>query len=56
MQISKGYAHRIYAPYLQLNNTGYYLAAHTLLIAHGKAYRLYEKMFKSQQQGKLKRV
>jgi len=39
------------APYLRLNNAGYYLAGHTQLIAHGKAYRLYEEIFKSTQQG-----
>jgi len=39
------------APYLSLNNTGYYLAGHTQLIAHGKAYRLYEEIFKSTQKG-----
>uniref|UniRef100_A0A2S2Q6R5 Myrosinase 1 n=1 Tax=Sipha flava TaxID=143950 RepID=A0A2S2Q6R5_9HEMI len=53
MQISKGYAHCLYAPCLHLNNTGYYLAAHTLLIAHGKVYRMYENMFKSQQKGNI---
>jgi len=51
MEACKGYAIKGYAPYLNLNNTGYYLAAHTQLIAHGKAYRLYEEMFKSTQQG-----
>ncbi|KAE9543770.1 hypothetical protein AGLY_002000 [Aphis glycines] len=53
MEACKGYAIKGYAPYLNLNNTGYYLAAHTQLIAHGKAYRLYEEMFKSTQQGKI---
>jgi hypothetical protein len=51
MEVCQGYANKGYAPYLHLNNTGYYLAAHTLLIAHGKVYRLYENMFKSQQKG-----
>lgn len=50
-EICKGYAFNMFAPYLHLNYTGYYLAAHTQLIAHGKVYRLYEKMFKSKQQG-----
>ncbi|XP_050058497.1 myrosinase 1-like isoform X1 [Aphis gossypii] len=53
LQISRGYAFSTYAPYLSLNNTGYYLSAHILLIAHGKAYRLYKEMFKSTQQGKI---
>jgi len=51
MEVCKGYAIKGYAPYLNLNNTGFYLAAHTQLIAHGKAYRLYEELFKSTQQG-----
>ncbi|KAL4090066.1 hypothetical protein QTP88_024968 [Uroleucon formosanum] len=51
LEVSTGYAFKAMAPYLRLNNTGYYLAGHTQLIAHGKAYRLYEEMFKSTQQG-----
>ncbi|XP_015368597.1 PREDICTED: myrosinase 1-like, partial [Diuraphis noxia] len=53
IEVSKGYAFKGYAPSLNLNNTGFYLAAHTLLIAHGKVYRLYEDMFKPTQQGKI---
>lgn len=53
METCKGYAFNMYAPYLHLNSTGYYLAAHTQLIAHGKVYRLYEKIFKSKQQGSI---
>ncbi|XP_025421294.1 myrosinase 1-like [Sipha flava] len=53
MEVCQGYANKGYAPYLHLKNTGYYLAAHTLLIAHGKVYRLYENMFKSQQKGNI---
>ncbi|XP_025207235.1 myrosinase 1-like isoform X2 [Melanaphis sacchari] len=53
LEICKGYAIKAYAPYLNLNNTGFYLAAHTQLIAHGKAYRLYEEIFKPTQQGKI---
>lgn len=51
METSKAYCFNAYAPYLHLNSTGYYLAAHTQLISHAKAYRLYEKEFKSKQQG-----
>lgn len=53
METSKAYSFKAYAPYLNLNSTGYYLAAHTQLIAHGKVYRLYEKFFKSKQKGTL---
>ncbi|VVC29505.1 Hypothetical protein CINCED_3A000813 [Cinara cedri] len=50
---SNAYSFNAYAPNLNLNSTGYYLAAHTQLIAHGKVYRLYEELFKSKQQGKI---
>ncbi|XP_025206428.1 myrosinase 1-like [Melanaphis sacchari] len=53
MEVCKGYSIKVGAPFLDLNNTGYYLAAHTQLIAHGKAYRLYEEIFKPTQQGKI---
>lgn len=51
IETSKSYAFCAYAPCLRLNNTAYYLAAHTQLIAHGKVYRMYEKDFKSKQEG-----
>jgi len=51
METCKSYAFNAYAPYLHLNNTGYYLAGHTQLLAHGKTYRMYEELFKSKQQG-----
>lgn len=53
METCKSYSFNAYAPYLHLNNTGYYLAGHTQLLAHGKTYRMYEEMFKSKQQGKI---
>ncbi|CAI6360889.1 unnamed protein product [Macrosiphum euphorbiae] len=53
LEVSTGYAFNALAPYLHLNNAGYYLAGHTQLIAHGKVYRLYEEVFKSTQQGKI---
>lgn len=51
METAKAYSFNAYAPYLHLNSTGYYLAGHTQLIAHGKVYRLYQEQFKSKQQG-----
>nr|Q95X01.1 RecName: Full=Myrosinase 1; AltName: Full=Beta-glucosidase 1; AltName: Full=Beta-thioglucosidase 1; AltName: Full=Beta-thioglucosidase glucohydrolase 1; AltName: Full=Sinigrinase 1; AltName: Full=Thioglucosidase 1 [Brevicoryne brassicae]AAL25999.1 thioglucosidase [Brevicoryne brassicae]1WCG_A Chain A, THIOGLUCOSIDASE [Brevicoryne brassicae]1WCG_B Chain B, THIOGLUCOSIDASE [Brevicoryne brassicae] len=51
--VCKGYSIKAYAPNLNLKTTGHYLAGHTQLIAHGKAYRLYEEMFKPTQNGKI---
>ncbi|XP_050434304.1 myrosinase 1-like isoform X2 [Adelges cooleyi] len=53
METSKAYSFNGYAPYLHLNNTGYYLAGHTQLIAHSKVYHLYNDEFKDKQQGKI---
>jgi len=51
MELCKGYGYKTYAPYLDLDTTGLYAAAHTVLLAHGKVYRMYEKMFKAKQKG-----
>jgi len=37
---------------LQESGTTDYLAAHTLILSHAKAYRLYESKYKPTQQGK----
>lgn len=48
-----GYGYKSGAPYLNLSGLGGdYLVAHNLLRAHAKAYRLYEKKYKSLQKGK----
>ncbi|XP_050433677.1 myrosinase 1-like isoform X2 [Adelges cooleyi] len=49
----KGYSFNGYAPYLHLNQTGYYMAGHTQLIAHSKVYHLYNDEFRAKQQGKV---
>ncbi|VVC29506.1 Glycosyl hydrolases family 1, N-terminal conserved site,Glycoside hydrolase family 1,Glycoside [Cinara cedri] len=53
LQTCKGYGSKLYAPYLNLNNTGYYWAAYTQILGHAKVYRLYEEEFKSKQQGQV---
>lgn len=45
-----------YAPGVEAKGIGQYLAAHTLIQAHAKVYRLYEKKFKAEQKGRNKRV
>ena len=39
------------APNILTPGYGQYLAMHTILLAHARAYRLYEKEFKETQQG-----
>lgn len=39
------------APGLAINGSGEYLAAHNIIRAHAKAYRLYEREFKKTQKG-----
>ncbi|KDR24533.1 Lactase-phlorizin hydrolase [Zootermopsis nevadensis] len=46
-------AARPFAPGVEAKGVGHYLAAHTLIRAHAKAYRLYEKKFKADQEGRL---
>lgn len=41
------------APGVDARGTGGYLAVHTILLAHAKAYRLYDKEFRSKQEGKV---
>lgn len=48
-----GFIERRYAPYLSLECfDADYIVGHTLLRAHAKAYRVYEKEFKPAQKGK----
>ncbi|KAK2708292.1 hypothetical protein QYM36_014034 [Artemia franciscana] len=46
-----GYGIGIFAPGISGSGTSEYIAAHNLLRAHAKAYRLYEREFKNQQGG-----
>nr|XP_022915417.1 myrosinase 1-like [Onthophagus taurus]XP_022915423.1 myrosinase 1-like [Onthophagus taurus]XP_022915431.1 myrosinase 1-like [Onthophagus taurus]XP_022915440.1 myrosinase 1-like [Onthophagus taurus]XP_022915449.1 myrosinase 1-like [Onthophagus taurus]XP_022915458.1 myrosinase 1-like [Onthophagus taurus] len=41
------------APFLKSRGVGLYLCGHTLLIAHAKAYHLYDKEFRKSQKGKI---
>jgi hypothetical protein len=50
--VSYGYSEPdTYAPGVNGTGVGYYLAAHTLIRSHAKVYRLYEKKYKSAQNG-----
>ncbi|XP_060064598.1 uncharacterized protein LOC132544951 [Ylistrum balloti] len=49
----QGYGQGIKAPGLVSPGDGVYVAAHNLIRAHGKAYRVYEKEFKQIQHGKV---
>ncbi|XP_065212470.1 myrosinase 1-like [Planococcus citri] len=54
LEIIHGYTERRYAPYLSLDEFGGdYMAGHTLLKAHARAYHVYDKEFRCAQQGKL---
>ena len=51
--VSYGYSDlQSYAPGVNGAAVGYYLAAHTLIKSHARAYRLYEKEFRNLQEGK----
>lgn len=51
-EVVHGYVERRYAPYLSLECfDADYIAIHTMLKAHARVYRIYEKEFKPQQQG-----
>ncbi|XP_021358662.1 lactase-phlorizin hydrolase-like, partial [Mizuhopecten yessoensis] len=49
----QGYGQGIKAPGIVSPGDKVYIAAHNLIRAHGKVYRLYEKEFKNTQQGKV---
>lgn len=53
LEVVSGYSEKRYAPFLDLYGIGDYLAGHTLLRAHAKAYRLYDNEFRAKQNGKL---
>jgi beta-glucosidase/6-phospho-beta-glucosidase/beta-galactosidase len=40
------------APALNTHGIGDYLVAHTVLLAHANIYRMYEREFKAEQQGR----
>lgn len=48
-----GYGSALLAPSLNMSGIADYLAGHTVIISHARAYRLYEKEFKEQQQGRV---
>lgn len=48
-----GYEDASSAPAISNMGTGAWECAHTVLLSHGKAYRLYEREFKEQQQGRV---
>lgn len=51
-EVVHGLVDRRYAPYLSLECLdGDYIAHHIMIKAHARAYRVYEKEFKAQQQG-----
>ncbi|XP_075972010.1 myrosinase 1-like [Anticarsia gemmatalis] len=48
-----GYDSNFYAPALSSSGFGVYLCFHYMLLAHARAYRLYEKHFRQYQRGKV---
>uniref|UniRef100_A0A1B6GR40 Beta-glucosidase n=1 Tax=Cuerna arida TaxID=1464854 RepID=A0A1B6GR40_9HEMI len=50
-EVLDGYGNSKYAPMLNQHGVADYLAAHTLLRAHAKAYRLYDATFRASQKG-----
>uniref|UniRef100_A0A0V0G6W5 Putative beta-glucosidase lactase phlorizinhydrolase n=1 Tax=Triatoma dimidiata TaxID=72491 RepID=A0A0V0G6W5_TRIDM len=51
--IALGYGDTIILPAFDQHGTAEYEVGHNILLAHAKAYRLYEKEFKAQQNGKV---
>lgn len=51
LHITYGYGDTMVLPALDQHGTADYIVGHNLLLAHAKAYRLYEKKFKAQQNG-----
>lgn len=47
-----GYDDKNFAPNLHLGSPANYIVAHNCLKAHGRIFRLYEKKYRVQQQGK----
>uniref|UniRef100_A0A1B6CW83 Uncharacterized protein n=1 Tax=Clastoptera arizonana TaxID=38151 RepID=A0A1B6CW83_9HEMI len=48
-----GYNTKMLAPGLHINGSGEYMAAHNIIRAHAKAYRLYQREFKEKQNGQV---
>lgn len=48
-----GYGLDIFVPALMSHGVGEYLCTHYMLLAHARAYRIYEKEFKPHQKGKI---
>lgn len=54
LEIVHGYSTRRYAPYLALDDFGGdYIAGHNILKAHARAYHVYDKEFRYQQNGRI---
>lgn len=51
--IISGYTANNFAPNLHLDSPANYIVAHNILRSHGRIFRLYEKKYKTQQQGNL---
>ena len=47
-----GYADGVFPPNLKQREEGGYIAAHNIIKAHAKAYRIYEREFRSKNNGK----
>jgi beta-glucosidase/6-phospho-beta-glucosidase/beta-galactosidase len=46
-----GFEGTMFAPGLNSNGVGVYLAAHNMIKAHARAYHLYDKYYRSKQKG-----
>lgn len=51
--IRMGYGSKLFAPALDDHGVSDYIAAHNVLRAHAKVYRLYDRVYRPQQGGKL---
>lgn len=51
--VASGYGNIDYAPMLNQHGTGEYISGHNVLRAHAKAYRIYDKEFRSSQGGNI---
>ncbi|KAK9888323.1 hypothetical protein WA026_000581 [Henosepilachna vigintioctopunctata] len=49
----EGYSGVSMAPFFNASGIGGYLCSHNVLLSHGKIYRLYEKLYKPSQNGKI---
>ncbi|XP_069681383.1 myrosinase 1-like [Periplaneta americana] len=51
--LANGYEYAIMAPATNLSGIGVYMSSHNMIKAHGRAYRLYDKKYRSVQKGKV---